>query len=239
MSEATGRSLAALARTLHARGWVANHDGNVSCRLDDGRYLATPTAVSKADVQADMLVVLDGDGKVVEGHRRVFSEISLHLAAYRARPDARWVVHAHPPTATGWAVAGQSFFDPPFLKEPVVSLGASVPCVGDDELGSALAQVDAVLLRNHGVVTIGPDAETALLRMELVEHLARIALVARQVGGAIPLSAATVEAALAARAKAGLGPGAASPGASSPAGPAAGPPVDAAAVVREALRRFG
>jgi L-fuculose-phosphate aldolase len=158
--EALRRELAEVARALHARGWVANHDGNVSVRLDSGGFLATPTAVSKADVHPEMLVVLDADGKVVGGTRKVFSEFALHLAVFRARPDVRWVVHAHPPTATGWAVTGRSFFDPPFMAEPVVSLGARVPVVpflapgaSVAPVGEAFAEVDAALLGGHGALT--------------------------------------------------------------------------------------
>lgn len=236
MSETLAREIASLCQQLHGRGWVANHDGNVSARLDEERFLASPTAVSKGAVQSDMLVTVDGQGKVVAGTRRVFSEFALHLAVYRARPDARWVVHAHPPTATGWAVAGQSFFEVPFLKEPVVSLGASIPCVRDDELGRAIAEVDAVLLLGHGVITVGPDAETALLRMELVEHLAKIALVARQLGGPLPLPREDVEAALAARAKAGLGPKRPESPSYGGSAPSAARP-DVSALVRDALQR--
>lgn len=236
MSESHARTLASTCRRLHAAGWVANHDGNVSCRLDGGRFLASPTAVSKAAVESDMVVTLDAEGKVVEGHRRVFSEISLHLACFRARPDVTWVLHAHPPTATGWAVAGLEFFTPPFLREPVVSLGDRVPCIVETDLAATIATVDAVLLRNHGVLTVGPDAETALLRMELVEHLARIALVARQLGGALPLPAEDVSQALAARGKAGLIPTSAAVS-STPS--STGPRPDLDAVVRAAMHRAG
>jgi L-fuculose-phosphate aldolase len=242
--EALRRELSSLCRALHARGWVANHDGNVSVRLDADRYLASPTAVSKADVTPESLVVVDGEGKVVAGTRRVFSEISLHLACFRARPDVRWVVHAHPPTATGWAVVGRSFFDPPFMAEPVVSLGARVPVVpflapGADAgpLAEHLHEADAVLLGGHGALTVGADAETALLRMELIEHLARIALTAHQLGGPTPLSPDVVEALLAARAKAGLGPQ--GRGTGSPAAPpVTGPRPDVSRLVQDALRRF-
>ena len=250
MSEALlRREVAELAVRLHARGWVANHDGNVSVRLPGGGFLATPTAVSKADVNPEMLVLLDGEGKVVGGIRKVFSEFALHLAVFRARPDAQWVVHAHPPTATGFAVAGRSCFDPPFMAEPVVSLGARVPVVpyaapgsSMSELASAFAEVDAALLGGHGVLTCGPDAETAYLRMELVEHLAKVALVAQQVGGAVPLPHADVEKLLAARAKAGLGPaGRLDHGAGGYPPPATPPGVgvrpDLSAIVRDALGR--
>jgi ribulose-5-phosphate 4-epimerase/fuculose-1-phosphate aldolase len=109
--------------------------------------------------------------------------------------------------------------------------------VRDEELGRAIAEVDAVLLLGHGVITVGPDAETALLRMELVEHLAKIALVARQLGGPLPLPREDVEAALAARAKAGLGPKPSeSPSYGSSATTAARP--DVSALVRDALQRI-
>ena len=179
--------LAATARALHARGWVANHDGNVTARLGE-HVLSTPTAVSKGEVKPEMLIVVDHEGQVLRGTRKGFSELKLHLAAYRQRPEVQCVLHAHPPTATGFAVA-QVELGPPFMAEPVVSLGRRIPLVAFSmapELHE-LAEADALLLANHGVLTVGPDLETALLRMELVEHLARIALVARQLGGPVAL----------------------------------------------------
>lgn len=238
--EQSGREVAALCLHLHARGWVANHDGNVSTRLAGAegaeRFLASPTAVSKADVRSDMLVEVAAEGdafKVVGGERRVFSEFSLHLAAFRARPDVRWVCHAHPPYATAWAVAGRSFWESPFMGEPVVSLGAEIPVVDGSGLGDALSRCDAVLLMNHGVITVGPDAETARLRMELVEHLAKIAALAEPLGGPRPLPGDQIEKLLAARAKAGLGPAG---GGGSYA--AVGPKPDVASLVADALRRY-
>jgi L-fuculose-phosphate aldolase len=193
--------LADASRALHARGWVANHDGNLSARLGDGRLLATPTAVSKGDVRPEWLLVLDAQGGVLEGTRKVFSELHLHLAAFAARPDIGVVLHAHPPTATGFAVCGMEL-GAPFMAEPVVSLGPRVPLVPfappkdprlDQALQQALQGADAVLLGNHGVLTVGGSCEQALLRMELVEHLAKIALVARQLGGPVPLPEAVVQ----------------------------------------------
>jgi L-fuculose-phosphate aldolase len=235
MEEALRRELAATCRELGARGWVANHDGNVSCRLGEDRFLASPTAVAKRSVSPEMCVVVDGEGKVVHGERKVFSEFALHLACYRARPEVRWVLHSHAPHATGWAVTGQTFFDVPFMGEPVVSLGDRIPLVplGGD-LGHAIAAVDAALLQNHGVLTVAKDAETALLRMELVEHLARIALIARQLGGPLPLPSSDVDRLLEARAKAGLGPQNVAA-----QGPAPESRPDVQAMVREALKRLG
>lgn len=246
MDETLARQVAALCHDLHARSWVANHDGNVSVRLEDGRFLASPTAVSKRDVRPESLVIVDGDGKVVQGTRRVFSEMALHLAVYRTRPDVRWVVHAHPPHATAWAVAGESFWDVPFLAEAVVSLGDSVPLVNygmpgasTSGLEAAVERADAVLLGNHGVLTVGADAETALLRMELVEHLARIAALARPLGGTRPIPADDVAKLLEARRKAGLGPAGRSAVAGDATPPRATPATDVDALVRDALRRLG
>ena len=244
MSESFARALATLCQDVHARGWVANHDGNASVRLDDGRFLASATAVSKRDVRPETLVTVDAEGKVVAGTRKVFSEISLHLAAYRARPDARWVLHAHPPHATAWACTGESFWEAPFLAEAVVSLGERVPVVpyappgsSTASLESALSAADAVLLASHGVLVVGADAEQAFLRMELVEHLARIAAVARSLGGTRPLPANDITALLAARTKAGLGPQTGGSSFPSPdRAPCDKPEVDS--LVRDALRRL-
>lgn len=252
--ESLARDLAALCQHLHARGWVANHDGNVSARLpgpsgstETSRFLASPTAVSKGDVTSEMLVEVapDADGgsgfRVVAGDRKVFSEFALHMQAYRTRPDVNWVCHAHPPYATAWAVAGRTFWDLPFMGEPVVSLGAEIPVVDASGLADALSRCDAVLLRNHGVITVGPCRETAQLRMELVEHVARIAALAEPLGGTRPLAADEVERLLAARAKAGLGPSRRThaSGADTASGftVAAGKP-DVGSLVAEALRRF-
>ena len=190
-SEETLRAqLVETSRALHQRGWVANHDGNVTARLGPGRFLSTPTAVSKGAVSGEMLIVVDGSGEVVQGTRKAFSELKLHLAAYRIRPDIGCCIHAHPPTATGFAVA-QRPLGAPFMAEPVVSIGREVPLVpfgmpGQLDLAELLRS-DVLLLANHGVLAVGPDLETALLRIELVEHVARIALVAHQLGGAVPL----------------------------------------------------
>ncbi len=200
---------------LHDRGWVANHDGNITHRAADSlRFLATPTATSKAKVTADSVLTVDASGAKVGGHGgKPFSELGLHLAVFAARPDVRAVVHAHPPHATGFAVAGLAL-DVPMIAETVVSVGPSVPLVpfaapgagAANALGPYLVEFDAVLLGNHGVLSWGVDLEQAYLRMELVEHLARIALVARQLGMVRALPASAMPALAEARAKAGLGP---------------------------------
>ena len=95
-----------IGRRVYARGYVASNDGNISVRLDEKRILTTPTGVSKGFMTPDMMVVTDLAGEKVAGDRNASSELLMHIAVYEQRPDVRAVVHAHPPTATGFAVAG-------------------------------------------------------------------------------------------------------------------------------------
>ena len=204
-------AVAATSRHLHAAGWCANHDGNVTAR-DGNRYIATPTATSKRVVGEKDLIEVDAKGAVI-GSGKVFGEIGLHLVIYERRPDIGAVVHAHPPNATAIACARGNAIETPFIAEALVSLGAKIPKLAYAQPGeaarAALAPwcelVDAVLLGNHGVIAWGKDCETALLRMELVEHLAKIALVARQLGGVRPLPSSALPKLMESRAKAGLG----------------------------------
>jgi L-fuculose-phosphate aldolase len=219
MSEASLKAqIADYSQRLHARGWVANHDGNITVRLGQGRYLATPTATSKAAVGAEDVIVVDEGGAKISGRGKPFSEIGLHLTVYRNRPDVNAVVHAHPPTATGFAVAGVELSQP-MLAEAVVSLGVGIPTVpfappgpaACNQLAPFVGGSDAVILGGNGALAWGNDVEQAYLRMELVEHLARIALVAHQLGGVRPIPQTAIPALLEARRKAGLGAAASSP----------------------------
>lgn len=206
--------LVAVSRRLHQMGWVANHDGNVSVRLTGDRLLITPTAVSKIDVDDSMLIVVDLTGKVLEGRRKPFSELELHLAAYRARPEVEVVLHAHPPHATAFGLVGLDL-SPVAMPEIAVSLGDSIPTVPrlmpkTPELVKAVegaaSKVDAMLLSGNGALTLGASLEQALLRMELVEHYAKILSIARGLGAVPQLPSAELSKLLEARAKAGLGP---------------------------------
>lgn len=206
--------LLSVSHALHQNGWVANHDGNVTVRAGEDRYLATPTSVSKGDVRDEWLIVVNGEGKVVQGTYRPFSEFVLHRAAYETRVDVNAVVHAHPPTATAFSVAGRGL-DRPILAEAVVSIGPRVPLVPyalpgsdafTDEVARQLPTYDCLILQNHGVLTVGSDLQQAYLRMELVEHLAKIELLTTQLGGVGYLDAGDIDALLDKRKKAGLGP---------------------------------
>ena len=180
-------------RKMWQQGWVAANDGNVSVKLDDGTFLATPTGVSKSFITPDKLVRIDGEGNVLEGAPgyKPSSEIKMHLRCYRERPDVGAVVHAHPPTATGFAVAGKSL-DKYSMIETVIAIG-SIPLTpygtpSTDEVPEAitpyLAEHDVMLLQNHGALTVGCDLITAYYRMETLELFAKISLVAELLGGA-------------------------------------------------------
>ncbi len=177
-------------RRLYARGYTASNDGNISTRLDDRRLLMTPKSVCKGFMTVDMMVITDLDGKKLAGDRDPSSEMQMHLEVYRQRPDAGAVVHAHPPMATGFAVAGIAL-DRAVLAEVVTTLG-SVPIAeyatpSTKELPEAVRQYvkahDGMLLANHGALTLGTDLLAAYYKMETIEHFAHISLVARLLGG--------------------------------------------------------
>ena len=205
------RDIVRYCHAMHAAGWVANHDGNISARVTPDRIVCSPTSFGKADVGLDDLVVLNGAGDKIGGRRSPFSEKVLHLAVFDARPGVQAVVHAHPPFATAFGVSGVAV-PHPFLPEAVVSLGAEIPTVPLTAPGAPsaaalkpfISRCDAVLIAGNGVLTWGPTLELAYLRMELVEHLCRIAHAARALGGPKPLPAEMVAGLVAKRAKAGL-----------------------------------
>lgn len=195
-------------KMLHHRGYVAAMDGNLSVRLDENRILATPTAMCKSMMRPSDMVIVDMDGRRLSGRRAVSSEIAMHLLIYRLRPDIRGIVHAHPPTATGFAAAGMALNEP-LVCEVVIGLG-SIPLArygtpGTPELTDVLEplvpEFDAILMSNHGVVAYGDTLEHAYMKMETVEHFAQIALVTHLLGRQQPLNDQDLEKLLTARRK--------------------------------------
>jgi len=187
-------------RRLYARGYTASNDGNISVRLDAGRLLMTPKSVCKGFMTPQMMCITDLDGRKLAGERDPSSEMQMHLEVYRQRPDAQAVVHAHPPIATGFAVAGIPL-DRAVLAEVVTTLG-SVPIAAygtpsTAELPEAVRKYikahDGMLLANHGAVTCGGDVMNAHFKMETIEHFAKISLVARLLGREHLLSREEVE----------------------------------------------
>jgi L-fuculose-phosphate aldolase len=176
-------------RRLYARGYVASNDGNISARLDGDRLLTTPKGVSKGFMTPDMMCVVDLEGTKLAGDRDPSSELRMHLEVYRRRPDVHAVVHAHPPTATGFAVAGIPL-DRAVLAEVITTLG-SIPIAdyatpSTQELPDAVRKYitahDGLLLANHGALTVAADLVGAYYKMETIEHFAKISLVARLLG---------------------------------------------------------
>jgi L-fuculose-phosphate aldolase len=200
------REIVEFGRRIHQLGYVAAFDGNLSVRLDSHRILSTPTKICKGMMEPDDLIVIDHEGQKITGRRNVTSEIAMHLLIYKRRPDANGVVHAHPPTATGYAAAGLSL-NKALVSEVVLSLGciplARYGTPGTPELTDALrplvSSYDAILMANHGVVTFGPDLQSAYFKMETVEHFAKISLVTELLGRQVLLSESDVDKLLAAR----------------------------------------
>lgn len=174
---------------LWERGLVGAAEGNLSCRLSDGRLLCTQSGLSKGHMRPADLVVIDLEGSPI-GVGRPSSEIRLHLGIYRERADCQAVIHAHPPVATGFSVAEEPIPDD-ILPEAAVVLGPviTVPfCMpGTDEVPDALKpflpNAKSFLLGHHGAVVLGKSLEDAFNRMETLERIANILLTSKQLGG--------------------------------------------------------
>ena len=189
-SEAQARAdIVEIGRRLWVQGYVASNDGNISTRLSPDRLLTTPKSVSKGFMTPDMCVVTDMSGVRVHGDRDASSELKMHLEVYLQRPDVGAVVHAHPATATGFAVAGVPL-NRAVLAEVITTLGgipiAEYATPSTAELPAAIRDYikahDGLLLANHGALAVGPDLFAAYYRMETIEHFAKISLVARALG---------------------------------------------------------
>jgi len=176
-----------VARRLDDKGILTSTDGNMSALLDDGGTLTTPSGVCKGQLEPEQIVRLYRDGSPRSG--RPSSEIALHRMIYERRPDVRAIIHAHPPYATAYAVAGIAL-DQPILSEAILTLGrvpvASYAMPTAAELAQTVeplvAQHDAVLMRFHGVVCFSRDIEQAGYLMETLEHVAHIDYIRRALG---------------------------------------------------------
>jgi L-fuculose-phosphate aldolase len=187
-------------KRLHDRFFVASNDGNISARLSDNEILITPTNVNKGDVTEDQVLKIDMQGQVVAGSLKPSSETKMHLAVYRTRPDVHAIVHAHPPTATGFAACRIRLDEDVILPEVVFGLGkigfAEYGTPTTEEIPNAVVKeipdCEALLLSNHGALTVGTDVTQAYYRMEVLEMYARVRLVTLIVGTPAPLDAAQV-----------------------------------------------
>jgi len=210
MDESQARKLICeIGRLLYERSYVVSSDGNVSIRLDENTILATPTMTCKGRMTEDSLALTDMEGKPL-GDKRASSELAMHLLIYRNRPDIKAVCHAHPPHGTAFAVAGLAI-DKPILSEVILTLGC-VPLTdygtpSTDELTQAMEPFvkhhNALLMANHGAVAYGEDLWQAFDRLETLEHTAKIAILAKALGGAVDLPKDAIEKLINIREKAG------------------------------------
>lgn len=182
-------------------GWVAANDGNVSVKLPDGTFLATPTGISKSFITPEKLVHIDKDFNLLEeSEYRPSSEIKMHMRCYEEREDVGAVIHAHPPVATGYAVANKAL-DQYSMIETVIAIG-SIPVTPygtpstyevPDHIAPYLGEHDVMLLQNHGALAVGADLLTAYYRMETLELYAKISLTAHLLGGAQEISRENID----------------------------------------------
>lgn len=199
-------------RRLYQKDYIASNDGNITARLDEDVIIATPTGVSKGDLTPDMLCKVNMQGEQVEGYLRASSEVRMHLHCYQKRPDVHGAVHAHPPKSTGYALAGIPL-DQLSLPETIVSFGciplAPYVVPGGDELPKSIDGLietcDAILLANHGAVTVGADPLSAYYKMETLEHTAHITWVAHTLGGVKEMTEAEAAELLELRERLGIG----------------------------------
>lgn len=174
-------------------GWVAANDGNISVKMEDGTFWITPSGISKSFITPEKLIRVNEAMEKLEGADGLVpsSEIKMHMRCYQEREDVGAVVHAHPPTATGYAVANKPL-DEYSMIETVIAIG-SVPVTPfgtpstyevPEAIAPYLTQHDVLLLQNHGALTVGCDLITAYYRMETLELFAKISLNAHLLGGA-------------------------------------------------------
>jgi L-fuculose-phosphate aldolase len=178
-----------IGRRLYAKGFAAANDGNITIRLNEREILCTPTLVSKGFMKPEDVCKVDYEGKQLAGTKRRTSEVLLHLAVYKQRPDVHAVVHCHPPHATAFAVAHEPI-PKCVLPEVEVFLG-EVPMAVYETPGNQkfaetivpyLKDCNTIILANHGTVSFGPNVEAAYFNTEIIDAYCKILILARQLG---------------------------------------------------------
>jgi L-ribulose-5-phosphate 4-epimerase len=183
-------SLVELHAELPRHNLVVWTGGNVSARDPESGLIAIkPSGVRYADLTAETMVVLDPDGTVVEGSYSPSSDTASHLYVYRHRPDVNGVVHTHSRFATAFAAVGRSI--PVYLTAQADEFGGEIPCagftlIGDEGIGKLVVEgigsSPAILLKNHGVFTVGPTAKAAVKAAIMTEDVAATVFAALQLG---------------------------------------------------------
>ena len=183
------KEICEVGHTIYNLGFVAANDGNISVKVSENEYYCTPTGVSKGALTPDMIIKVDKNGNKLDGKLNPSSEIKMHMRVYQERPDVNAVVHAHPPIATAFTVAGIDL-DQYILPEAVLSIGEVPTCEYGtpstmeipDSLAPYIQNHDAFLLQNHGALTVGCNLTKALFVMEEVEFNAKICKYAMELG---------------------------------------------------------
>ncbi len=182
------RELVKICRMLHLKNFIAATDGNVSVKYGS-RLLTTPSGVNKGFIEEDQIIGVDLAGRVVSGRGQPTSELAMHLMVYEVRPDVRAVIHAHPPLATAFSIAGVTL-EEFVLPEVVMTMGGipttsyATPTTPDvpEVIRELIQRYDALILARHGGLTLGRDLMDAYNKMEKLEHTALVILTARQLG---------------------------------------------------------
>lgn len=182
------QELLLICRMLHQKNLIAGMDGNVSVKYG-GHLLTTPSGLNKGFLRMDQIIKVDWDGRVQEGDGEPTSEMAMHLEVYRLRPEVEAVIHAHPPLATAFSIAGVSLEDF-ILPEVVMSLGVvptaayATPTTSEvpESIQGLIERYDALILERHGALTVGQDLMDAYNKMEKLEHSALVILTALQLG---------------------------------------------------------
>lgn len=190
--ETAAQEIVRCCQKLYDNHFVAAYDGNVSVLVGDEALLITPTTQSKGDITEDMLITLDFEGRVTQGNLTPSSEAQMHIECYKKRNDIKAVVHAHPPYATALASTEHvdTISEKILLPEILITtgrLGVAPYCTpGSTELALHVAEVVAshngVLMKNHGVVAVGPDIKKAYMRLESIELYCKVRLLSALVG---------------------------------------------------------
>ena len=186
------KEICEIGRRIYMDGFVAANDGNISVKIDENTFFTTPTGVSKGYMTPDMICKVDGQGNLKEANKwKPSSEFKMHLKVYQERPDVNAVVHAHPPIATSFAIAGIAL-DKLIMPEAIIFLGAvpiaqyGTPSTMEipESLQPYIQDYDAILLANHGALSFGCDLNTAFFRMESTEFYAKLLYYSTMLGGA-------------------------------------------------------
>ncbi|HOE65527.1 MAG TPA: class II aldolase/adducin family protein [Candidatus Hydrogenedentes bacterium] len=194
------KAICDVGRRMYTKNLVAATDGNISIKIGPDRFLVTPSGVCKGDMAPNDILLTDSRGVKISGAGKVTSEFFTHLAAYEERSDITAVVHAHPPKAIGFSVAGVSLAEC-VLPEVVMSIGG-VPTTdyatpgskeGYNVIRDLIRQCDALMLDRHGAVTVGVTVYDAYFKLEKIEHAAETLFIARMLGEVRTLSRDEVE----------------------------------------------